>query len=341
MTARDRRHLAAWLFACAALAFLVVLIGGVTRLTRSGLSIVEWQPLVGALPPLTQADWEALFAKYRETPEFRQVNFSMTLEGFKRIFWWEYIHRLLARLIGVVFLLPYLYFLARKNLDRPLAWKLGGIFLLGALQGTVGWYMVKSGLVDDPKVSPVRLTMHLGLALAIFSAELWLAMQLLAPKQRFDGFALFLPVIVFLMALSGGMVAGLRAGYAYNTFPLMNGHIVPPEVMLLEPWWRNFVYNMATVQLVHRAFFWALAVLVLVAWWRNRESAAGNALLLTFAVQASLGIATLLTGVPVGLGSAHQGGAVLVLAAALWYAHSTEAARTSGLPAPPARREAE
>ncbi len=341
MTARDRRHVAAWLFACAALAFLVVLIGGVTRLTRSGLSIVEWQPLVGALPPLTQADWEALFAKYRETPEFRQVNFSMTLEGFKRIFWWEYIHRLLARLIGVVFLLPYLYFLVRKNLDRPLAWKLGGIFLLGALQGTVGWYMVKSGLVDDPKVSPVRLTLHLGLALAIFSAELWLAMQLLAPKQRFDGFALFLPVIVFLMALSGGMVAGLRAGYAYNTFPLMNGHIVPPEVMLLEPWWRNFVYNMATVQLVHRAFFWALAVLVLVAWWRNRERAAGNALLLTFAVQASLGIATLLTGVPVGLGSAHQGGAVLVLAAALWYAHSTEAARTSGLPAPPARREAE
>ena len=341
MTARDRRHVAAWLFACAALAFLVVLIGGVTRLTRSGLSIVEWQPLVGALPPLTQADWEALFAKYRETPEFRQVNFSMTLEGFKRIFWWEYIHRLLARLIGVVFLLPYLYFLARKNLDRPLAWKLGGIFLLGALQGGVGWFMVKSGLVDDPKVSPVRLTLHLGLALAIFSAELWLAMQLLALKQRFDGFALFLPVIVFLMALSGGMVAGLRAGYAYNTFPLMNGHIVPPEVMLLEPWWRNFVYNMATVQLVHRAFFWALAVLVLVAWWRNRESAAGNALLLTFAVQASLGIATLLTGVPVGLGSAHQGGAVLVLAAALWYAHSTEAARTSGLPAPPARREAE
>lgn len=340
MTARDRRHVAAWLFACAALAFLVVLIGGVTRLTRSGLSIVEWQPLVGALPPLSQADWAALFAKYRETPEFRQVNFSITLEGFKRIFWWEYIHRLLARLIGVVFLLPYLYFLVRKNLDRPLAWKLGGIFLLGALQGTVGWYMVKSGLVDDPKVSPVRLTMHLGLALAIFSAELWLALQLVAPKQRFDGFAAVMPLVVFLMALSGGMVAGLRAGYAYNTFPLMNGHIVPPEVMLLEPWWRNFVDNMATVQLVHRAFFWTLAVLVLVAWWRNRESAAGNALLLTFAVQASLGIATLLTGVPVGLGSAHQGGAVLVLAAALWYAHSTEAARTSDLPAPPARREA-
>jgi cytochrome c oxidase assembly protein subunit 15 len=322
MTARDRRHVAAWLFACAALAFLVVLLGGVTRLTRSGLSIVEWQPLVGALPPLSQADWEALFAKYRETPEFRQVNFSITLEGFKRIFWWEYIHRLLARLIGVVFLLPYLYFLVRKSLDRPLAWKLGGIFLLGALQGTLGWYMVKSGLVDDPKVSPVRLTMHLGLALAIFSAELWLALQLVAPKHRFDGFAPVIPLVVFLMALSGGMVAGLRAGYAYNTFPLMNGHIVPPEVMLLEPWWRNFVYNMATVQLVHRAFFWALAVLVLIAWWRDRRSPAANALLLAFAAQASLGIATLLNGVPIPLGAAHQGGAVLVLAAALWYTHS-------------------
>jgi cytochrome c oxidase assembly protein subunit 15 len=322
MTARERRQVAAWLFACAALAFLVVLVGGVTRLTRSGLSIVEWQPLVGVLPPLSQADWETLFARYRETPEFRQVNFGMTLEGFKRIFWWEYIHRLLARLIGAVFLLPYVYFLVKKKLDRPLAWKLGGIFLLGALQGAVGWYMVKSGLVDDPKVSPVRLTLHLGLALAIFSAELWLAMQLLAPKRRFERFAVLLPIMVFVMALSGGMVAGLRAGYAYNTFPLMNGHLVPPEAMLLEPWWRNFLYNMATVQLMHRAFFWALTLLVLVAWWRNRRDLAPTALLVVFATQATLGIATLLTGVPVALGAAHQGGAVLVLAVALWYAHS-------------------
>ncbi len=322
MTVGERRQVAAWLLACAALAFLVVLVGGVTRLTRSGLSIVEWQPLVGVLPPLSQSDWETLFAKYRETPEFRQVNFSMTLEGFKRIFWWEYVHRLLARVIGVVFLLPYVYFLVNKKLERPLAWKLGGIFLLGALQGAVGWYMVKSGLVDDPKVSPVRLTVHLGLALAIFSAELWLAMQLLAPKRRFDGFALLIPIIVYAMALSGGMVAGLRAGYAYNTFPLMNGHLVPPEVMLLEPWWRNFLYNMATVQLVHRAFFWALAVLVLMAWWRERRDVAATALVVAFAMQATLGIATLLTGVPVALGAAHQGGAVLVLAAALWYAHS-------------------
>ena len=322
MTDRDRRIVASWLFLCAALAFAVVLVGGVTRLTRSGLSIVEWQPLIGVLPPLSQADWEAMFAKYRDTPEFRLVNFDMTLEGFKRIFWWEYIHRLLARAIGLVFFLPYLYFLARRKVDGPLGWKLAGIFVLGALQGAMGWYMVKSGLVDDPKVSPVRLTVHLGLALAIFCAELWLALQLIRPGRAPEPLAAGIFFVVFAMALSGGMVAGLRAGYAYNTFPLMNGHLVPPEVMLLEPWWRNFVYNMATVQLVHRAFFWLLAVLILVLWWRNRHAVAANALLAAFAIQAMLGIATLLHGVPIALGAAHQGGAVLVLAAALWTAHS-------------------
>ena len=320
MTDRDRRRVAAWLFLCAALAFAVVLVGGVTRLTRSGLSITEWQPLLGALPPLSQADWEALFAAYRETPEFRLVNFDMTLAGFKTIFWWEYIHRLLARAIGLVFLLPLLWFQLRGKLERALSLKLWGIFLLGAAQGALGWFMVKSGLVDDPKVSPVRLTAHLGLALAIFSAELWLALQLLSPRRSSNPLALALPVIIFAMALSGGMVAGLRAGYAYNTFPLMNGHVVPPEVMLLEPWWRNFVYNMATVQLVHRTFFWLLAVLVPLAWWRGRHTLAANALLAAFVLQASLGITTLLLGVPVGFGSAHQGGAVVLLGAALWHA---------------------
>ena len=333
MTDRDRRLVAAWLFLCAALAFAVVLVGGVTRLTRSGLSITEWQPLIGVLPPLSQADWEALFAAYRDTPEFRLVNFDMTLEGFKTIFWWEYIHRLLARTIGLVFLLPYLYFLLRKKLDRVLAWQLAGIFVLGAAQGAMGWFMVKSGLVDDPKVSPVRLTAHLGLALAIFSAEFWLALQLLSPRRSFNRLAIAIPVIIFFMALSGGMVAGLRAGYAYNTFPLMNGHVVPPEAMLLEPWWRNFVYNMATVQLVHRAFFWLLAVLVPLAWWRGRHTLAANALLAAFVLQASLGITTLLLGVPVGFGSAHQGGAVVLLAAALWHAHAEKGVRTSGWPA--------
>src|SRR5574341_2223920 len=291
MTDRDRRLVAGWLLLCAALVFAIVVVGGVTRLTRSGLSIVEWQPLVGALPPLSQADWEALFARYRETPEFRLVNFNMTLAGFQGIFWWEYIPRLLARGIGLVFLLPYLYFLVRRKLDKPLAWKLAGIFVLGALQGAMGWYMVKSGLIDDPKVNPVRLSAHLGIALAVFGAELWLALDLLFPrKSPLYKLAAAIPAIVFAMALSGGMVAGLRAGYAYNTFPLMNGHLVPPETLLLEPWWQNFLYNMAAVQLVHRAFFWLLLVLVPIAWWRARHAAAANALLAAFVLQGTLGV---------------------------------------------------
>src|SRR5688572_20721954 len=311
MTSRDRRAVAAWLLLCAALVFLIVLVGGVTRLTRSGLSIVEWQPLLGAIPPLSEADWQALFARYRETPEFRLVNFDMGLAGFKRIFWWEYAHRLLGRLIGVVFLLPFLYFLVRRKIQSALAWKLCGVFLLGAAQGALGWYMVKSGLVDDPRVSHLRLTAHLGLALAIFSAQLWLALQLFSGKRTSQKLPLVLPFVVFAMALSGGMVAGLRAGYAYNTFPLMNGYFVPPEILMLEPWWRNFVYNMATVQFVHRALFWLLCVLIAWAWWRERASRSAQLLLAAFALQATLGIATLLAGAPLGLAAAHQAGAVL------------------------------
>ena len=323
MTPNDRRAVAAWLLLCAALVFAIVLVGGVTRLTRSGLSIVEWQPLVGAIPPLSEAAWQELFAKYRQTPEFRLVNFDMTLEGFKGIFWWEYIHRLLARGIGLVFLLPFLWFLFSKRLTSRLAWQLGGVFVLGALQGAMGWYMVKSGLVDDPKVSPLRLTAHLGLALAVFCAELWLALQLLFPTRSPGGrLESALPIVIFAMALSGGMVAGLRAGAAYNTFPLMDGHVVPPEILMLEPWWDNFIHNMATVQFVHRGFFWLLAVLVPLAWWRSRGSPSGHALLAAFALQAALGISTLLLGVPVALGAAHQGGAVVLLAAALWHAHA-------------------
>ncbi len=188
MTEKDRRHVAAWLFFCAAFVFAILVVGGITRLTRSGLSIVEWQPLVGALPPLSAADWEGLIARNRETPEFRLVNFDMDLAGFKRIFWWEYAHRLLGRLIGVVYLLPFLYFLLRKKVHGALAWKLGGVFLLGGAQGALGWYMVKSGLVDDPRVSHLRLTAHLGLALAIFAVQLalchlWLRWFRLGPLE--------------------------------------------------------------------------------------------------------------------------------------------------------------
>jgi cytochrome c oxidase assembly protein subunit 15 len=341
MTVQDRRAVAAWLLICAALVYAMVVLGGVTRLTHSGLSMVEWQPLVGAIPPLSHADWQELFAKYQRTPEFRLVNHAMGLEGFKTIFWWEYFHRLLGRTIGVVFMLPFLYFLMSRKLERRLAWPLAGIFVLGALQGALGWYMVASGLVDDPRVSHFRLTAHLGTALAIFAAELWIALGLLSPKRgRIERLSGALPFVVFAMALSGGMVAGLRAGSAYNTFPLMNGHVVPPETFMLEPWWRNFLYNIAGVQLVHRTIFWALAVLVPLTWWRSRGTLAGHALLGAFILQASLGISTLLLHVPLALAAMHQAGAVLLFAAALWNAHASAGAEpapsraSSGRPIP-------
>ena len=326
MNPGDRRQVAAWLILCAAMVFAMVVVGGVTRLTHSGLSMVEWRPLAGALPPLSQADWQELFLKYQQTPEFRMVNHAMDLDGFKTIFWWEYVHRLLGRTIGLVFLLPFAFFLVRRRLGKPLLWKLSGIFLLGALQGALGWYMVASGLVDDPRVSHFRLTAHLGVALAIFAAEMWVAFDLLVPKKHPRKLLeTILPLLVFAMALTGGMVAGLRAGYAYNTFPLMNGALVPPETFLLEPWWRNFAYNMAAVQLAHRCGFWLLAVLVPLAWWRGRGTPAANLLLGLFVLQAALGISTLLLGVPLALAAAHQAGAVLLLAAALWNARAGRA----------------
>jgi cytochrome c oxidase assembly protein subunit 15 len=333
MTRTDRRHVAAWLLLCAAMVFAMVVVGGVTRLTHSGLSIVEWQPLVGTLPPLNEGEWQTLFEKYQQTPEFKQVNFDMDLAGFKGIFWWEYFHRLLGRLIGVVFLLPFLWFLLRRRLEPRLAWQLGGVFLLGALQGALGWYMVASGLVDNPRVSHFRLTAHLGMALAIFAAELWLALRLLSANApatgRLGPAGLGLAALIFVMALSGGFVAGLRAGYAYNTFPLMNGHVVPPEILMLEPWWQNFLYNFATVQFVHRGIGWLLIFLVPWLWWRARREAldaqgrlACNLLLAALVAQVTIGIVTLVNGVPLLPAAAHQGGAVVLLGAALWAAHA-------------------
>ena len=334
MTGSDRRAVAAWLLGCAALTFAMVVVGGITRLTESGLSIVEWQPLAGALPPLSQADWEALFAQYRATPQFGKVFPDMGLEGFKNIFWWEYAHRLLGRTIGLVFLLPYLWFLFRKQLSRPLALKLAGIFVLGALQGAMGWYMVQSGLVDNPRVSHFRLAAHLGMALLIFSAEFWLALDLLRREQnsRTKTLPVLAAILVFLMALSGGFVAGLRAGHAYNTFPLMSGHLVPPEAFMLEPWWRNFFWNVATVQLAHRAIFWLLLIVIPIVWWQARPTPAriaGGHLMAMFVLQATLGISTLLLAVPVPLAAAHQAGAVLLLACALWTAHATSTSTPS------------
>jgi len=329
------RAVAAWLLACCALVFAMVVVGGVTRLTHSGLSIVEWQPIVGTLPPLDESAWQETFSKYQQTPEFRKVNPDMNLAGFKSIFWWEYFHRLLGRLIGAVFLLPLLWFAARGKIPRALTWKLGAVFALGALQGAMGWYMVQSGLVDDPRVSQYRLTAHLGFALLIYAAMLWIALDLLfargteAAPRGLRRFAFALAALVFVMSLSGGFVAGIRAGLAYNTFPLMNGHVVPPGMFVLEPWYLNFFGNMATVQFDHRLIAWLLAVLVPWFWVRvrrapvsRRATLAADLLLGTLVLQIALGISTLLLVVPVSLAAAHQAGALLVFSAALLAAHS-------------------
>ncbi|MGH8864433.1 MAG: COX15/CtaA family protein [Burkholderiales bacterium] len=341
MDRSNGRQIAGWLAGCCVLVFLMVVVGGVTRLTHSGLSMVEWKPLVGAIPPLSQADWEEVFLKYQATPEYLRVNKGMALDEFKGIFWWEYFHRLIGRAIGIAFFLPFLYFLLRRKIDRPLALKLAGIFVLGGLQGALGWYMVKSGLVDNPRVSQYRLTAHLGLALAIYAAMLWTALGLLKPghaaanepRLRLGRYALALAALIFLMALSGGFVAGIRAGFAYNTFPLMNGHFVPPEIFMLEPWWLNLFKNMATVQFNHRMIAWLLMLLVPAFWlaaWRipmpPRARLATHLLFAVLAVQVTLGIATLLLMVPVPLAAAHQGGAVLLLTAALWAGHELRAA---------------
>jgi cytochrome c oxidase assembly protein subunit 15 len=335
MNAAARRPIAYWLFACCAMVFATLIVGGVTRLTHSGLSIVEWQPLVGTIPPLSQGDWLDLFAKYQLTPEFQQVNLAMTLDEFKFIFWWEWVHRLLGRTIGLVFFLPFLWFLLRGQLDRALWPKLFSFFVLGGLQGAMGWYMVKSGLVDDPRVSQYRLTAHLGLAFLIFGLMLWTALDLLrarVPRPSSPAglrrFAAALAGLVFFMVLTGGLVAGIHAGLAYNSFPLMNGDFMPEQMWLIEPWWLNLFSNIGTVQFDHRLVAWALIFLIPILWWRGRGAnlpprarLALDVFLGWLAVQVALGITTLLLVVPVGLAAAHQAGAMVLFGLSLWVNH--------------------
>lgn len=337
-THNSQKPVAVWLLVCCALVFAMVVVGGVTRLTHSGLSMVEWKPIVGTLPPLSQADWDDVFGKYKLTPEYQKINSGMSLDEFKGIFWWEYFHRLLGRLIGLAFFVPFLYFLVRKRIDRRLGVKLAGIFMLGGMQGMMGWYMVQSGLVDNPHVSQYRLTAHLGLAFIIYAAMLWVALGILSPADAFRyrdsrgrsllRFSAGISLLIFIMVLSGGFVAGIRAGLAYNTFPLMNGHVIPPEIFLLEPWYLNFFQNMATVQFDHRLIAWILAILVPVFWFQSRRATlpdstrlACNLLLLMLIVQITLGISTLLLVVPIHLAAAHQAGAVLLFTMAIWVTH--------------------
>jgi cytochrome c oxidase assembly protein subunit 15 len=337
------RQIAGWLLAVCALIFAMVVLGGVTRLTRSGLSIVEWQPLLGAIPPLTEAQWLALFEKYKLTPEYQKVNIGMDLAGFQGIFWLEYFHRLLGRLIGLAYLLPFFYFLVRKQIERRLLPKLIVLFALGGLQGLLGWLMVASGLVDEPRVSPYRLTAHLGLAVLIYSTMLWVALGLLSPQPRTPAVASSLrrhghgvTALIAITILAGGFVAGTRAGFAFNDWPLMHGRWIPEGLYAMQPLWADFFENVATVQFHHRLLAYLLC-LALPAWWwlaRRATLAAGtrwlfHLLLAALLAQVALGIATLLYVVPAALAAAHQAGALLLLTLALLLNHALRAGKPS------------
>lgn len=328
---RTSYAIALWLLGCCALIFAMVVLGGVTRLTGSGLSMVDWQPIMGVLPPLTAADWQAVFERYREFPEYQFVNRGMSLEEFKTIFWFEYWHRVLGRLIGIAFLIPFVYFALRRRIERRLYPKLATMFVLGGLQGLLGWYMVKSGLVDDPHASQYRLTAHLALAFAIYGYMLWTALGLLgAAATEFvpagvRRFAMATLVVVGAMIVSGGFVAGTRAGFIMNTFPDMQGEWLPGGLFALEPLWRNFFENAVSIQFWHRVGALTAAIAVVTLWLMvtatltgRRARRAVNLLAAAVALQITLGIATLLSKVPVVLGAAHQGGALLLLTAALF-----------------------
>ncbi len=340
-----RRSIAIWLLICCLFVFAIVVLGGVTRLTRSGLSMVEWQPISGIVPPLSESAWQREFEKYQRFPEYQQLNRGMSLSQFKSIYWIEFSHRILGRTIGLVFILPFLVFWFAGWIERPLVWRLIAAFCLGGLQGLLGWFMVKSGLVDQPHVSPYRLTAHLALAVFLYGYMFWVAISLLArPHAEFDAaydggprFAVLIVGLIAALIVSGGFVAGTKAGFVFNTFPTMNDRWVPDGMFALQPLWRNFFENLATVQFTHRLFALVLALLIPAFWLsliRKRISPAvrigAHALLLMLAIQIFLGVTTLLNVVPVGFASAHQAGALLLLTLSLWVAHGLS---TAGLEA--------
>ena len=372
------RAVAIWLFVCCGLIFLMVVVGGITRLTLSGLSITEWKPVVGVVPPLSAVDWAAEFAKYKAVPEYRTVHYGMTLDEFKSIYWWEYAHRLLGRLIGIAFAGPFVWFLVRGKLPRRLVPPLCGILLLGFAQGGLGWYMVESGLADRVEVSQYRLVAHLALALAIYAAILWVALgivrgvarpvqkvplagldpavhvanpakglvarakpghrdvkhrrsinTLVGPGWRWRRAADAVLIFVALTILAGGFVAGTRAGLTYNTFPLMDGRLIPEGYAQLRPFVLNWFENIAAVQFDHRLLAVATAIVILLVWvagWRavlpRPARTALHGLLAVGLLQVALGIATLVLVVPIPLAAAHQAGAVLLLTAAINFRHT-------------------
>ena len=333
-TRAQNRIVAIWLLICCGLVFAMVVLGGLTRLTGSGLSMADWRPLMGWLPPFSDTQWQRVFELYQQTPEFLKVNSHMDIDAFKSIFWLEFLHRLLGRTIGVVFLLPFVFFFV-KGYIKAAEWpKYLLMFALGGLQGVLGWYMVKSGLIDVPHVSQYRLTAHLLAAFLIYAYMFWVAMSLLFPvsgtmRHPWFGKSLAITALTSITIISGGFVAGLKAGKIYNTFPMMGDYWLPPGTLALEPLWRNFFDNTTTVQLDHRLLAITTLLAVSVFWFKIRKidlpprsRPAVNALFHTVLLQVALGITTLLLSVPVILGATHQAVAMLLFTVSLFLLHS-------------------
>lgn len=336
------RAIANWLLVVAALVFVMIVVGGITRLTESGLSITRWEPVSGAIPPLNEADWQREFNLYRESPQYQLVNRGMTIDDFKFIFFWEYIHRLLGRVIGLAFALPLAWFALKRAIPKGYSWKLVGLLVLGGLQGAIGWWMVASGLIDVPEVSHIRLAVHLLTALTIFAALIWVALDLRtlarAPEERPARPTLtgvWALCLLFVQMLFGAYVAGLEAGYAFNSWPLMGEEIYPRAAEWLQPALRNFVDNPVTVQFVHRWLaFVAAAIIGLLALqaWQRGDKLQGGVLAMTVLIQIQLGILTILTGVELWIGVAHQGMAAVLLAALIVTAHRLGQSRETVAP---------
>ena len=344
---KNLRLISGWLWLGAFLVFLMVIIGGITRLTGSGLSMSDWNLIMGTIPPLNADQWQEAFKQYQQFPEYQQLNHGMSLFDFKQIFFWEYLHRLLGRMIGLVFLIPFLYFWIRGYFDSKQLKRMVILFGLGALQGAMGWFMVKSGLVDIPYVSHYRLAAHFLLAVILIGCCVWFAIDLrskgpMNPEAKNSGLrkiALLSVILFFIQITWGAFTAGLDAGLMYNTFPLMNGSWIPQHAWSLQPLVLNLLENRATVQWIHRIVGTLLTLQVLYLWWRTRSFSKqsvhltkAHILLGLILSQYVLGILTLLFQVPVVLGVAHQAVAILFWVAWLMYYHELKEAQSRSAP---------
>lgn len=319
-----QRAVKIWLMACLVLIVLMVALGGYTRLSGSGLSITEWAPVHGVVPPLNEAEWQEEFDAYRASPQYVKINQGMTLEEFKNIYWPEYLHRLLGRAIGLVFFVPLVFFACKRAITRRFGLRLAAIFALGGAQGGLGWVMVKSGLVDQPYVSQIKLAAHLGLALVIFGLLLWALLDVVEKKKKGDCLGWLTLGALFVQIIFGAFLAGLHGGLIYNTYPTMNGEWLPTGILSQAPWWVNIYENIITIQFIHRWLAIGVALAYFVWWAKSRANERVQLAVGLVVLQVGLGIATLVAQVPLALALLHQLNALALIAATLFALHSKE-----------------